>query len=51
MSSVARFRYSLAAFGIAVLGTTLAQLASINFSLPFEQLGIAFNLTLALIQL
>ncbi len=51
MSSVARFRFSLAAGGVAILGTTLAQLTNINLSLPFEQLGIAFNLTLALIQL
>ena len=51
MSSVTRIRYSLAAFGIVALGTTLAQLASINLSLPFEQIGLAFNLTRVLIQL
>ena len=51
MSSVARIRYSLAALGIVVLGATLAQLTSINLSLPFEHIGLAFNLTLVLIQL
>ncbi len=51
MRSLAMFRFSVAACGLAALGAAAVQVVNLPVSIPVQQLQVAWALTRFLIQL